>query len=182
MEIDLEGLTTVLGTLAKIVVLAMLLERALAFVFEFDWVARILTPAKTFTDRADTSPTTPSRAPGLKALIAFGLSWFVCHRFQVDAFGPLFNAETTTSSIFLTALIVAGGSSAAIALFQGVLGFGKLARDASVKAKEVDAEAQMRNAMAANMEADARMKQASVAASQARTLQEDEQRRLRGAP
>jgi hypothetical protein len=163
MEIDLESIAVILGLLAKIVVLSMLLERALAFVFEFEWVARILTAERTPDGRAEPSTTATSRVPGLKAAIAFGVSWYVCRYYEVDAFAPLFNAQVSPTGTFLTAMVVAGGSAAAIGLFQGVFGFAKSTRELNTQAREAEAEARQSLAKARKIQAETEAKLANEA-------------------
>ena len=92
--------------LTAIVVLAFLLERALAPLFENRWwLAR-------FDDKVS------------KELIAFALALVVCLRWQFDAVSMIvLTAKTSPLGEVLTAAVIAGGSKASIKLFRDVLGF-----------------------------------------------------------
>jgi hypothetical protein len=99
----------VLEILARVAIMAMLLERALALLFE----------QKVFRDRIDRS--------GLKEIIVLAVAWGVCATLKFDALSAIFDPSTISSSmgIFLTAAVVAGGSKGAVRLFQEVLKFGR---------------------------------------------------------
>lgn len=89
------------------VVLAFMVERALAVVFEHRlWLH--------LSERF--------RLKGLKEIAAVALSYYVCACFDFDALALLFNRSACGYSLFLTALIIAGGSKGAIKLMQDVLG------------------------------------------------------------
>jgi len=111
--------------LTKLVVLSMLMERALAMIFDYRYYKAHL------------------NGYGLSAPIAFAASWAVCHYYQFDVPTFLFSTKGTRPSgigIFITAAMVAGGSASCIKLFQGVLGLDK---DVQAKWKEANlAEAQ----------------------------------------
>jgi hypothetical protein len=116
----------VLGALALIVVMAMLLERALSVPFEWGLV-------KDFLDR------TKLRAP-----IAFLAAWAICWQMKFDVLAVLANDKAWAWNAFsigvlMTAAVIAGGSKGAVLLFQGVLGFGKEAVDATVARKTMAA-------------------------------------------
>lgn len=116
----------VLGALALIVVLAMVLERALSVPFEWGLV-------KDFLDR------TKLRAP-----LAFLAAWAVCWQMKFDLLAVLASNKAGTWNAFsigvlMTAAVIAGGSKGAVLLFQGVLGFGKEAVDATVARKTMAA-------------------------------------------
>lgn len=91
--------------LVLIIILAFVIERALAVIFESKiWLTRF--------DR-----------PGLKEIIAAIVSIWVCFRWQFDAVGMIILTEKTTPPGFiLTGLVIAGGSKGSIKLFQDVLG------------------------------------------------------------
>lgn len=138
--LDQQGLFySQIGALLKLAILAMLLERGLAFIFEHDWYQRYLTtPSANPEYRAERN----SRFPGLKGMLAFGASALVCWSYNIDIFGELFSRGTpSTLGRLLTSMVVAGGSAGAIKIFQGVLGLHKDARDASVAAKIAEADA-----------------------------------------
>ena len=102
----------ILAALTKLVVLAMLLERALVLLFDYRW----------FREKID--------GFGLKSPIAFLVSWGVCSFYKFDVLGALFEANNASSmGFFVTGAIVAGGSAGAITLFQGVMKFSKSAQE-----------------------------------------------------
>jgi len=89
----------ILTALTKLVVLAMLLERALVLLFDYRW----------FREKIGSL--------GFKSPIAFIVSWAVCGFYKFDVLGALFEGNKTSSmGIFVTAAIVAGGSAGAITL------------------------------------------------------------------
>lgn len=73
-----DRLLDVLGALLLLVVLAMLLERALALVFEYHWFRRL-----------------SDRVPGLKTPIALLVSWFTCRHIRFDILARLFSPRRT---------------------------------------------------------------------------------------
>ncbi len=87
--------------LAKIVILAMLLERALVIIFDYRWFQKYL------------------NNKGLKVPIALGVAWYICRTYNVDIISVLFESsgtepvQKTSMGIFLTAMVTAGGSAAA---------------------------------------------------------------------
>jgi kumamolisin len=111
----------VLGALALIVVLAMVLERALAMPFEWGPIHSLLVRRSLHTP------------------IAYVAAWVICWSLQFDLL-PVLGGKTAAWSgpfsigTFLTAGVIAGGSKGAILLFQGVLGFGKDAVNARIAA------------------------------------------------
>jgi hypothetical protein len=111
----------VFGALVLIVVLALVLERALAIVFEWGvwdvWLAK-----------------TRLRAP-----IALLVSYIICASLHFDILmvignQPASNFAISNVGVFLTAATVAGGSKGAIKLFQDVLGFSKGGNPEAVRA------------------------------------------------
>lgn len=124
-----DRLLDVLGALLLVVVLAMLLERALALVFEYHWFRRL-----------------SARFPGLKTPIALLVSWFTCQHIRFDILARLFfpapdASSSTEIGVLITSAVVAGGSAAAITLFQGVLHFGRDARLGLMEANRAVIEA-----------------------------------------
>src|SRR3954454_15334594 len=91
--------------LMLIIILAFIIERALAVIFENRiWLSRF--------DK-----------PGLKETIAVIVSLSVCIYWQFDALGMIILTEkTTVPGYVLTALVIAGGSKGSIKLFHDVLG------------------------------------------------------------
>jgi thermitase len=123
------------GALLKLVVLSILLERGLAFVFEFEWFERLIhTPGPG-------APETRRRFRGLKAIVALAAALSICSAFQFDVLSAIFSsASASIMGIVMTAFIAAGGSNGAIAVFQGFLGFSKEARDHQIEARRIEAE------------------------------------------
>lgn len=130
----------VLGALTKLVVLSMIMERGLAFIFEHEWFMRL-----TYEETSD--PGNPgktirkSRFPSLRGLVALAASIGLCHAYEFDILAALFNKGVDGFGMSLTGIVVAGGSAGAIAIFQGFLNFNKDSRDAVIAAKKADAEA-----------------------------------------
>ncbi len=88
-----------------IVILAFILERALAVLFEH----------RSFVNRA--------KGKGLKEIIAFSLAALVCWYWEFDALSILFPKEhVTIYGELITAAVIAGGSKASIKLFRDVIG------------------------------------------------------------
>jgi hypothetical protein len=151
-----EQFLDVTAAVGTAVLLAGIVERVMAFIFEYKWVDRLLNRAVD----TDTNHRV-SRLPGFKALLALAFSLAITHRYQFDLFTSLFPETSGTPSRFgiaVTALVVAGGSAGAIALFQGYFKFGKETRDAAVAAA---------NATTALKEQEAKQKRAKTALSQA---------------
>lgn len=130
----------VLTSLAKLVIFAMLLERALVLIFDYRWYKAKLDGL------------------GLKVPIAFLVSWFVCTYYGFDVLSALFEPDKPTPmGLFLTAAIAAGGSAGAITLFQGVFKFSKESQESLRKLQKAEAEATL-------VEAETRKKKAKAAA------------------
>jgi uncharacterized BrkB/YihY/UPF0761 family membrane protein len=107
-----ENLQPLVAALAVIVVLSMLLERALAVVFEWGMWDRFLARKR------------------LRAPLALLASYAVCAALHFDILRTIPVQTIPPYSVFsigsfLTAATVAGGSKGAITLFQNVLGFAK---------------------------------------------------------
>jgi hypothetical protein len=109
---DQEWVTAVLGGLGLIVVLSMVLERALAVLFEWGvwdvWLAK----------------------SKLRAPLAFLASYLVCVSLKFDILIVIGKKDPATFAVYsigtlLTASTIAGGSKGAITLFQNVLGFAR---------------------------------------------------------
>jgi len=135
----------ILTALTKLVVLAMLLERALVLLFDYRW----------FREKIGSL--------GFKSPIAFVVSWAVCGFYKFDVLGALFEGNKTSSmGIFVTAAIVAGGSAGAITLFQGVLKFSKTAQDEMKEVQKAQKDAELAEAKARKAEAEAREKRTTT--------------------
>lgn len=118
------------GTLGTLVIVALIVERALAFIFEHEWFKRL-------TSYEDGS----NKYPGLKGLVALAGSLGIAFGYDFDLLRALLeNTDNETAGKIVTGFVIAGGSSGALALFQGYLGIGKDARDAIMAAKIAKAE------------------------------------------
>jgi signal transduction histidine kinase len=138
-----DGFFKVLASLATLVVLSMLLERALVLIFDYRWYKKKLSGL------------------GLKVPISFITAWIICYQYKFDVLSKLFEPDKWSKmGVFLTAAIVAGGSAGAITLFQGVLKFNKEAQDSLRKANLAEAEAKRMKAEAEKVEAEERKKRA----------------------
>lgn len=127
----------ILASLAKLVILAMLLERGLVLIFDYRWYKVKL------------------NGIGLKVPISFGVSWFICSYYKFDVLSVIFEPDTPISmGVFLTAAIAAGGSAGAITLFQGVLKFSKEAQDQMKEVQKAEAEVRKQEAEAQRAEAE----------------------------
>lgn len=143
-------LLDVSGALSLLVVLAMLLERALAIIFEYHWFQKL-----------------SEKIEGLKSPIAVLASWFTCQHVQFDVLSRLFPPATgapqpTTIGIIITAAVVAGGSAAAITLFQGVLNFGRDARTGLIEANKAKSDAELAEAKSRKDKAEAEAAEAKA--------------------
>lgn len=144
----------VLGALSKIVVLSLCLERVFAFLFEWDWIKGLLEKKPDMPDPLKPGAT-ETRVPIIKAALPAVTAWIICNHYDFDVIQVLFAAKVHDSlGVLLTSLIAAGGSSGAIALFQGVLGFSKEARDAQNAAKQATSLAEQKKAEATIMQSD----------------------------
>ncbi len=159
--------TIIIEKLFQLAVVSILLERALAFVFEIRFSGPRL-------DARAERPRGPMLAEMLggtaKAAIAVGTAWAVCRTFEFEVLTAVFQGVERAGApdevnVLLTALIVAGGSAGSIKLFQDVLGLGKVARDASREAREAEAELRSLEARAKASELAAR-----IAAAEANEL------------
>jgi hypothetical protein len=140
-----QAFIVITGALAKLVIIATLLERGLAFIFEHEWFVRVTT--KEVQDPSDnTKKIREKRVPGLKGIVAFLGAYLICNKYNFDVLFVIFNPEHPSNNvdqlgIVLTSLIVAGGSAGAILIFQGYLNLSKQGRDAVIDAKKATADA-----------------------------------------
>ena len=133
----------ILASLTKLVILAMLLERALVIVFDYRWFQKL-------------------SSYGFKTPIAFFLSWAVCAFYKFDVLGALFEKNTASPmGVFVTSAIVAGGSAGAITLFQGVMKLSKSAQDEMKKVQVAQKDAELAEAKARKAKAEAEAKEAA---------------------
>ena len=85
----------------------------------------------------------------LKPIIAVAVALGICFYYDLDIVAAVLEPQgITTLGISITALIVAGGSAAAVKLFQDVLGFSKEARQARRELNALKAEADLEEAKA----------------------------------
>ena len=130
--LDFERVSEVLLT---IIVFALLIERALAVIFESRvFIERVDYTVKRYGSEMkagarDGSPapieTATPRNRGLKEAIALGVSFFVCWQWDFDALSilmPVSHPKMTLMGELFSALIVAGGSKGANKLFTDWLG------------------------------------------------------------
>ena len=112
----------VVWALTMLVILSLILERALAVIFEWggwrEWLA----------------------SKKLRAPIALGVAYAICIWADFDVLSILFAKENGYTGDFslgplITAAVIAGGSKGAILLFQGVLGFGRESVNARIEGK-----------------------------------------------
>lgn len=90
-----------------ITALAFMIERALAVVFEHRWWLKI---REKF------------HLKGIKEVIAVLVAYGVCSWAQFDALAIMFGKnDSTTVTLLLTAMIIAGGSKGSVRLMQGYL-------------------------------------------------------------
>lgn len=167
MDPQYQEFLVVLGMLSRLVIFSILLERALAFIFEHDWFVRLA-----YRELPD--PAVPgqvkrqARVPGLKGMLALGAALGVCFLYDFDVVGALFGApEVDDIGIVLTAIVAAGGSAGSIAVFQGFLNMSKTSRDAMIEARKAEAQAALDRAQAAALEAEAKKTEARAAQAEA---------------
>ncbi len=119
-HLDWERLFEVLIT---IVIMAFLLERALALLFE----------SRVFINHV--------QGKSFKELIAFVVAALVCWFWDFDALSMIFlKSKVTIYGAVITGAIVAGGSKASIKLFRDIMGFKSTAEAARQAAKKAEEE------------------------------------------
>lgn len=122
-HLDWERTFEVLGA---IVLLSMVVERALALVFE----------QKLFVKRFGGSP--------IKEIIAFAVSLVVCLKWQFDALSmTILSDRISVIGQVVTAAVIAGGSKGSIKLFRDVLGWKSSAYADYEAARKVEAPARI---------------------------------------
>lgn len=150
--------TRVSEVLVAIIVLAFLLERALALLFESRFFLEVVQGKKPDTRKtakggqansqdggAKTTsdcvqPCTATRRFPSKELIAFVVAAAVCLIWDFDAVSMILLKERTTIlGALVTGGIVAGGSKASVKLFRDVLGIKSTARKLQDKCEEANA-------------------------------------------
>jgi hypothetical protein len=143
------------GALSMLVVLSMLLERALALIFEYHWFQKL-----------------SERWEGLKSPIAFFAAWYTCHFVRFDVLSQIFppssgTVEAKPIGMLITAAIVAGGSAGAMTLFQGVLKFNRESRTSIIEANLAESNSRKDKAEAEAAEAKARKEKAEAETAEA---------------
>ncbi len=143
-----EHLKDVFVALSVTVLVAGIVERALAFLFEHEWFLRLFTKPST----ADHSKR-HSRLPGTKGLFALALSLGIASKYRFDVLHVLFETPSADAiGILITGFLIAGGSVGAITVFQSYFKFSKSTRDALVDA--ANAEAALRASQAKKKQAE----------------------------
>lgn len=138
-----EAFLRITAELARLVVLAFLIERGLALIFDHRWYRAYLD------------------GRGFKAIIAFVVALGICLYYDFDVVAALLEPTAITNAgLTITALIVGGGSAAAVKLFQDVLGFSRDAREQLKEVRRLEAEAEKKEAEARQEEARARIAKA----------------------
>ncbi|MBK8228427.1 MAG: hypothetical protein IPK70_14795 [Flavobacteriales bacterium] len=133
--LDFERVSEVL---LAILLLALLIERALALLFESRaFIERVAYTVK-HEGGADQGTITDAqpRNRGIKELIALGVSFYVCWWWDFDALSillPVSHSKMTLMGMLITAMIIAGGSKGAAKLFSDWMGIKSTAQ------KEIDA-------------------------------------------
>lgn len=154
--------------LAKLVVLSIVLERGLAFVFEHEWYRRAF--LRQVKDPKDpTHMLWESKIPGLRGTLALVAAVWICNHYAFDVLTPMFGRPGPDRfGVFLTGVIAAGGSAGAIAVFQGVFNFGRDGREAMLAVNKAAAQTA---AELAKLEADKKKAEAEAARSEAEARQ-----------
>jgi len=104
--------TAILDSFMLLTILAVLVERSLALVFEQKHIIKLI------------------KNKAIKEIIAFSVCFFVCKLWQIDVISFMTNTQgVKTLGFILTAAAIAGGSKASIKLFQDVIGINKMQKD-----------------------------------------------------
>lgn len=120
-HLDWEQVSEVLAT---VVVLAFIVERALAPLFESERFLRL-------------------DPKGLKEVIAFGVALAVCITWKIDLLGVILRGEKVrVFGQVITASVIAGGSKASLKLFRDVMGIESASSRAYRASKKTRAEAE----------------------------------------
>ena len=161
-RVPYDALIIAATSLLQLVVMAMLVERSVAFLFECPWVARANAYVR-----------------GIKALAALGVAVIMCVAYRFDilakllypAGGPI---AVTRFGIALTSTAIAGASAGVMAILQGRLDWSKPSRDNLIRAKQLtaaalarEAEARQTAARALLVEAESRLIRAQADLAQA---------------
>ncbi len=115
--------TKVGEVIGLVVLLAFMVERSLAFIFESDLYERF--------DKVH---------PAVKEVVALAFALVICYWADFDAFSAILAQKSNLFSTFLTGLLVAGGSKGAIKLVQGYLGITKDIISVDIASKQTAAQ------------------------------------------
>ena len=150
--LSLRALLSATAPIVQLLVIAMLLERALAFVFEYYWFERVTKGVR-----------------GLKAAIVLSFAAFLCFAYRFDVLARLMESDPNRTSsrlgIAVTSVVLSGCTLAAIAVLQGRFNWSKPSRNALIRAKQVTASAVANEARARDIAA-----RALVAEAESRRL------------
>lgn len=147
--------------LTKLVVLAFVIERSLAFVFEHS----LYVNAERFFHMRPSGPELAGGGVagstvqtdvrhGFKSFVSLAVALVLCVSFDFNLMTGIFpSANHNYWGMVLTAFIVAGGSQGAITLMQSVLGIRASTRKSMQLAKEAEASAARETAAAIELEA-----------------------------
>jgi hypothetical protein len=165
MDPHYEQFLTTLGALGKLVVLSIILERGLAFLFEHDWWRFA------FTEEVD-DPANPGkklrrqRIPGLNGVVALAAALWICFYYRFDILAALFaRPQADQIGMIVTAVVAAGGSAGAIAIFQGFLNMSRDSREALIEARKAESQALAATAQARLAAAEQQTAQAAAVAA-----------------
>ncbi len=153
-----------IDALFRLVVLSIILERALAFIFEIRLAPPLWLLKRWRRSRGQAEPQNTEDLPliseiigsSLKAAVTYLAALLLCKIFTFDILAAVFGKAPPDPNldIWLTAAVVSGGSAGAIKLFQEVLGLSKTARDAARETREEEAQARLAKAQADRAAAD----------------------------
>jgi|CXWL01.1.fsa_nt_gi hypothetical protein len=160
-ETDQQQLIAILAVLSKLVILSIILERGLAFVFEQEWFVKFTT-SEVQDPEDPTKKIKLSRLSGLKGLIALLVAGGICYKYDFDIMKIIFNADLSYVGIIITSVVAAGGSAGAITIFQGFLNINKESRDSLIAAKKAESDSLKQIAEAQAAEAKLKAEAAKV--------------------
>lgn len=133
MDVSADEWNAITDALIKVVVLAFMIERALAVIFDTDRVRDYLVRS----------------GNDLKPWVAIAVSVTACYGLKINAVGPLGGPGAALGDgsylawlgTAITGLVVAGGSVGAVKLFQDVLGFRRSTREQAREAAALETAA-----------------------------------------
>lgn len=123
-----EAALRIAGDLFVLAILAFLIERGLAIIFEHDWYIA-----------------TFERVGGFKTVVAYAVSFSICWYYDFDLIATLLEPQSVTLlGIVITAGILAGGSAGAVKLMQDILGLSRKSRADFARLQGLRVEAEER--------------------------------------